>query len=117
MKMHHYVRSLALDVRRKTKFLHSSIKQILQSTHAAIRNKATNKVAQSNGAICKVDKKVVLFLGTHAFHLVLSCKPEVYSRLVKLLAFELSLPKNRILQSRYRSVLAEGQATVTQLSF
>ncbi|TFK45866.1 hypothetical protein OE88DRAFT_1639321 [Heliocybe sulcata] len=117
MKMHHYIRSSALDVHRKSKSLHNTIKQMLQFTHAAICNRASNKMARSQGASCRVDKKVVLFFGAHAFHLVLSCKPEAYQTLLKPLAFQLSLPGNKILRSRYRSILTEGASTLTLLSF
>lgn len=61
----------------------------------------------------------VLRLVTHAFHTVLSKKPEIYgtSTLLKSLQFELSLSCNKRLRYRLRKVVKEGLEGVAALQF
>lgn len=56
-------------------------------------------------------------LGVHAFHTVLSRKPQPYTKILKALHFELALPKYRHYKKRFRSVISEGLSTLTLLSF
>ena len=60
---------------------------------------------------------MVLRLGLHAFHAVLSRKPHAYARLLKALSFEIALPKYRRLKQQFRPVVAEGLSTITLLCF
>ena len=53
----------------------------------------------------------------HAFHSVLSRKPQAYARLLKMLSFQLSLPRYRHLRKRFRGVVAEGLSPLTSLGF
>lgn len=56
-------------------------------------------------------------LGVHAFHTVLSRKPQAYTGILKTLRFELALPKYRRYKKRFRDVISEGLSTLTLLSF
>lgn len=56
-------------------------------------------------------------LGLHAFHTVFARKPQAYTRLLKALSFELSLPRYRCLRERFRGVVTEGLFTLTLLCF
>ena len=56
-------------------------------------------------------------LGMHAFHTVLSRKPQAYTKILKTLRFEIALPKYRHFKKRFRDVIAEGLSTLTLLSF
>ena len=53
----------------------------------------------------------------HAFHTVLSLKPQAYTKILKTLRFEIALPKYRHFKKRFRDVIAEGLSTLTLLSF
>lgn len=55
-------------------------------------------------------------LGTQAFYAVLSRKPELYaSSLLKLLAFELSLPRSWRIKSRFRGLVKDSSSVMVSL--
>jgi hypothetical protein len=56
-------------------------------------------------------------LGTHAFHVVLSRKPQKYAPVIKSLAFELSLPRHGRSRKRFRSLVRDGLAGMTGIAF
>lgn len=112
---------------------------MIRYTYATIRNKASNKVAKANAGKSNIQKLPVIWfvlvscdgylidfgdsgwatlrLGTHAFHTILSRKPQNYSLLLKSLSFELSLPRHRRCRRRFRNLVKEGLAGIVQISF
>ncbi|KAI0734345.1 hypothetical protein BC629DRAFT_1301551 [Irpex lacteus] len=117
MKMHYYLRSWKFDARNRSAFLTSTIRQMIRYAYSSMHNKGTNKVAKASGGKCEVTKAVVLWLGTHAFHSVLSCKSQAYQTVLRGLEFDLSLPQYRRLRKRMKKVVREGQEVIRVLSF
>ncbi|TCD64911.1 hypothetical protein EIP91_003447 [Steccherinum ochraceum] len=117
MKMHYYLRSWKLDIAKSSRFLQKSIHQIIVYAHAAMKNKAEHKIAKASSAQFDVQKIQVLWLGTHAFHTVLSRKAHVYTQVLKALEFELSLPRYRRFKRRFRAVTKDGLEMFTLLTF
>ncbi|KAL6302425.1 hypothetical protein BKA93DRAFT_736907 [Sparassis latifolia] len=117
MKMHHYLRQWGLDVQKSSVFIRNTVRQVIRYTFATIRNKASNRLATIHGGRCDVQEAQVLWLGTHAFYTVLSCKPRIYSQLLGKLKFELALPRYRRLRKQFCPVVKEGLATMQLLAF
>ncbi|KAG1737327.1 hypothetical protein EDB19DRAFT_1637088 [Suillus lakei] len=118
MKMHHYIMSWGTDVTKNAKFLNNVIRQVIRYAYTAIRHKSCNKVARDNGGVSDLQKRSVLWLGTHAFYTVLSKKP-VYgaSMLLKSLQFELSLACNKPLRHQFKRVVKKGLEGVAAIDF
>ncbi|KIJ66967.1 hypothetical protein HYDPIDRAFT_85200, partial [Hydnomerulius pinastri MD-312] len=115
-KMHHYLESWKIDITKKTPFIRNTIRQMVRYAYAVILQKSSSKVSRANGGRCDVQKTHVLWLGTHAFHAVLSRKPELYaSSLLRPLAFELSLPRSRRIRSRFRGLVKESWSIMVSL--
>ncbi|KAH8100826.1 hypothetical protein BXZ70DRAFT_892838 [Cristinia sonorae] len=117
MKMHYYLRSWKLDVTKSSKFLHTTIRQIINHSHTSMVSKAKSSTAKNALARFDVPKAHVLWLGTHAFQTVFSRKSHVYSQVLKTLAFDLSLPRYRQFKRRFRKVTNAGLDMFTLLTF
>ncbi|KAI0091239.1 hypothetical protein BDY19DRAFT_692393 [Irpex rosettiformis] len=90
---------------------------MIRYAYSSMRNKATNKIAKASGGKCEVPKAVVMWLGIHAFHSVLSCKPLAYRAVLQGLEFDLSLPQYRRIRKRVKKAVKEGQEVIRVLSF
>ncbi|KAF8843744.1 hypothetical protein BDN67DRAFT_875711, partial [Paxillus ammoniavirescens] len=107
-KMHRYLESWGTDISKNVTFFHNTIRQMIRYAYAVIVQSSRNRVSRASGGRCDIQKANVLWLGTHAFHAVLSKKSELYaSSLLKPLAFELSLPRNRRIRNRFRGLVKE----------
>ncbi|KAJ8072353.1 Telomerase reverse transcriptase [Marasmius tenuissimus] len=115
MKMHCFLRHWDIKAKKNKGFIYETIKQMLSYCFVSIRNKTLNKVAKENGASVALEKPDVVWLGMHAFHTVLSRKPTQYSALVRLLAFQLGLPKNKRRGRRFARLVKEGSATFSSI--
>ncbi|KAF8126897.1 hypothetical protein EV363DRAFT_1346584 [Boletus edulis] len=113
--MHFYLESWGMDVSKHAKFLHNTIRQMIQYTYAVIIQSSRNKVSRANGGKCDVQKAHVLWLGKRAFHAVLR-KFEIYSSsLLKLLAFELALPSNQRIGHRFKRLVKESSSIMVTI--
>ncbi|KAI0787611.1 hypothetical protein C8Q74DRAFT_619004 [Fomes fomentarius] len=117
MKMHCYLREWRLDVAKSHAFILRTIRQTIRFGYSSACTKAGHKLAQSNNAAFITKQAQATWLGLHAFHTVLSRKPRAYTRLLRTLRLELSLPKYRHFKKLHRAVIAEGLSTLTLLSF
>ncbi|KAL0579065.1 Telomerase reverse transcriptase, partial [Marasmius crinis-equi] len=108
MKMHCYLRHWDIKAKRNKGFIHETVKQMFSYCFVSIRNKTLNKVARENKASIALQKRDVIWLGTHAFHTVLSRKPTQYRTLLRSLSFELALPQNKRRSRRFRSLVKEA---------
>ncbi|KAI8969503.1 hypothetical protein BD414DRAFT_428477 [Trametes punicea] len=117
MKMHHYLRQWRLDVSKHHAFVLKTIRQSIRFAYQSARSKASHRLARTHDARVDLQERQVTWLGLHAFHAVLSRKPQAYARLLKVLTFELSLPRYRHLRKRFRRVVTEGLSTLTLLCF
>ncbi|KII85188.1 hypothetical protein PLICRDRAFT_116594 [Plicaturopsis crispa FD-325 SS-3] len=117
MKMHDYIRCWGINPTKSAKFIHDTVRQMIYYAYASIRNKASNSVAKAGAGKCDIQKAPVVWLGTHAFHAVLSRKPKAYAQVIKSLAFEMSLPQHRRSRKRFRGLVAQGLAGVSQINF
>jgi telomerase reverse transcriptase len=114
-KMHYYLEGWGVDVSKNGKFLHNTIRKMIQYTYAVIIQSSKNKVSRAHGGKCDVHKAHVLWLGKHAFHAVLK-KFEVYeSSLLRLLAFELALPRNRRIRHRFKRLVKESSPIMVSI--
>ncbi|KAJ8494766.1 hypothetical protein ONZ51_g2140 [Trametes cubensis] len=117
MKMHYYLKEWRLDMAKHHMFVLNTIRRTIRFAYTSACNKATHKLARAHHARVNLQERQVTWLGLHAFHSVLSRKPQAYARLLKMLSFQLSLPRYRHLRKRFRGVVAEGLSTVTLLCF
>ncbi|GJE88721.1 telomerase reverse transcriptase [Phanerochaete sordida] len=117
MKMHHYIHSWKLDAEKHASFLLSTIHQMIRYTHSTMRNKAQGRVSRAVGGQFITERNVVVWLGTHAFHAVLSRKSHGYDRVLKSLAFELGLARSKRMRRRLGRTLKEAQGLFSVLSF
>ncbi|KAH8117879.1 hypothetical protein DFH11DRAFT_863934 [Phellopilus nigrolimitatus] len=76
-------------------FLLGVIRQSIRYTYASIKNKASGKLARQAGSRCDITKDEVVWLGTHAFHSVLSIKRTVYTHAGVLGALRTDLERAR----------------------
>ncbi|KAF9243418.1 hypothetical protein BU15DRAFT_12458, partial [Melanogaster broomeanus] len=107
-KMHYYLESWGIDISKNVTFIHNTIRQMIRYAHSVMVQNSRNKVSRGSGGRCDIQKAHVLWLGTHAFHSVLSKRSELYaSSLLKPLAFELSLPRSRRIRGRFRGLVKE----------
>ncbi|KAF8554609.1 hypothetical protein OG21DRAFT_1044444 [Imleria badia] len=113
--MHFYLESWGVDVSKNARFLHNTIRQMIQYTYAVIMQSSRNKVSRANGGKCDVYKADVLWLGRHAFHAVLRRFEHYSSSLLKLLAFELALPRNRRIGHRFRKIVKESSPVMVSM--
>ncbi|KAI0775157.1 hypothetical protein BD413DRAFT_603135 [Trametes elegans] len=117
MKMHHYLRQWGLDVSTHHAFVLKTIRQTIRFAYTSVCNKAGHKLARAHAARVDFHERQVTWLGLHAFHTVLSRKPQAYARLLKVLGFELSLARHRQFRKRFRNVVVDGLSTMTLLCF
>ncbi|KAI0749802.1 hypothetical protein C8Q80DRAFT_1100978 [Daedaleopsis nitida] len=119
MKMHHYLREWRLDVAKNHDFILRTVRQTIRFAHSSAHTKAGHKLAQAHDArlLARGQHAHVTWLGLHAFHTVLSRKPQAYTCLLRALRFELSLPKYRHCSKQLRTVVVEGLSTLTLLNF
>ncbi|KAI0359806.1 hypothetical protein OH77DRAFT_869323 [Trametes cingulata] len=117
MKMHHYLRQWGLDVGKHHAFVLKTIRQTIRFAYTSACKKATHKLARTHNARVDLQERQVTWLGLHAFYTVLSRKPEAYARLLRVLSFELSLPRYRHLRKQFRGVVSEGLTTLSLLCF
>jgi len=117
MKMHQYIRSWGINMTKSSKFIQNSVRQVIRYAYATIRNKASNKVARASAGKCEIQKDHVIWLGTHAFHAVLSRKAHNYPSLLRHLTFELSLPRHKRFRQRFRALVREGLVSMAQITF
>ncbi|KAG2337154.1 hypothetical protein BDR05DRAFT_895691 [Suillus weaverae] len=119
MKMHCYLMNWGIDVAKHTKFLRNTIGHTARCAYSTMRQQSHRKVLCPNGGTFDLQKSSVMWLGMHAFHTVLSKKPEVYgtSTLLKGLLFDLSLSRNKSSRHQLRNVVKEGLAGVAALHF
>ncbi|KAH7926121.1 hypothetical protein BV22DRAFT_1009862 [Leucogyrophana mollusca] len=109
MKMHHYILSWGINVSKSATFIYNTVRQVIRYAFSILRTKSRSKVSRASEGKCDVKKEIVIWLGTHAFHAVLSMKPALYtSSVLKSLAFELSLAKNKRVGRRFRGVVSEA---------
>ncbi|KAI0649059.1 hypothetical protein C8Q79DRAFT_490201 [Trametes meyenii] len=113
MKMHHYLRQWRLDVGKHHAFVLKVIRQTIRFAYTSARCKAGHKLARTHDARVDLQEE----LGLHAFHTVFSRKLQAYTRMLRVLSFELSLPRRRHLRKRFRSIVAEGLSTLSLLCF
>ncbi|KAI9572045.1 hypothetical protein HD554DRAFT_2015287, partial [Boletus coccyginus] len=114
-KMHYYLESWGVDVSKHAKFLHNTIRQMIQYTYAVIMQSASNKVSRASGGKCDIHKAHVLWLGKHAFHAVLRRFEPYSSSLLKLLAFELALPRSRRIGHRFKRIVKESTPVMVSM--
>ncbi|OCH93027.1 hypothetical protein OBBRIDRAFT_725550 [Obba rivulosa] len=117
MKMHHYLGTRGLTIRENAPFILNAIRQYLRETFVAMKSKALSKTARANGGRCDVQASELTWLGTHAFHVVLSRKSSVYTKLLKSLELQLATPRQRLFKQRFRGVIREGLGMVVMLDF
>ncbi|KAI0707305.1 hypothetical protein C8Q76DRAFT_770957 [Earliella scabrosa] len=117
MKMHHYLRQWGLDVAKSHTYIMKTIRQTVRFAYSSACNQARHKLAQSNHARIVTHEPQAIWLGLHAFHTVLSRKPHAYTGILRVLRFELSLPKYRHFKKQHRAVIAQGLSTLTLLCF
>ncbi|KAL5504247.1 EST2 [Sanghuangporus vaninii] len=106
------VRSIA---RRKTlrtegAFLLKVIRNCIRYTYASIRNKTLGKLARESGGRCDLTQDEVTWLGTHAFHSILSIKRTVYAHAGVLGALHADLvhPRFHSVKRRLATVARES---------
>ncbi|RDX57229.1 hypothetical protein K466DRAFT_572951 [Polyporus arcularius HHB13444] len=117
MKMHYYLREWGLDLSKSHAFVMKTIRQTIRFSYSSACTKSGHKLARTHGARLVVQQSEATWLGVHAFHTVLSRKPQAYTGILKTLRFELALPKYRRYKKRFRDVISEGLSTLTLLSF
>jgi len=117
MKMHLYIRDWGISTNKSSKFIRDSVHQVIRYAYASMRNKASNKVARTSAGKCDIEKDHVIWLGTHAFHAVLSRKAPNYPALLRYLAFELALSRHKRSRKRFRMLVREGLISMAQISF
>ncbi|KAF5391483.1 hypothetical protein D9757_002434 [Collybiopsis confluens] len=106
MKMDGYIRDWDGKLRRETeKLIRNTTQQMFSHCYSAIRSKALNHIAKLNECQVEVQKADVMWLGAHAFHRVLSRRPNRYLSLLRSLAFDLNRGKNHNRYKRFRNVL------------
>ncbi|KAF9223752.1 hypothetical protein BS17DRAFT_705060, partial [Gyrodon lividus] len=115
-KMHCYLEGWGIDISKNVAFIYNTIRQMIRYAYAVMVQNSKNKVSRANGGRCDIQKPHVLWLGTHAFHAVLSRKSDLYaSSLLKPLAFELSLPRSRRIKARFRGLVKESSSIMVSL--
>ncbi|THG96236.1 hypothetical protein EW026_g5564 [Hermanssonia centrifuga] len=99
MKMHYYIRIWKLDLSRSSAFILSTVRQMIRYAYATMRVKALNKISKACGGQCEAQKAPVLWLGTHAFHTVLSRKSHAYCGILKSLEVDMNFSQYRRLKA------------------
>ncbi|THH09180.1 hypothetical protein EW146_g8757 [Bondarzewia mesenterica] len=72
MKMHHYLKCWGTNIGKNTKFIHSTIQQVIRYTYATVRNKASNKVAIANQGRSMIQKSSLMWYANVHFSTVSS---------------------------------------------
>ncbi|KAJ3797016.1 hypothetical protein GGU11DRAFT_786233 [Lentinula aff. detonsa] len=86
---------------------------------AAMRGKALNRIAKTSNCHVTVRKADVLWLGAHAFHKILSRRPQRYLSLLKRMALDMKRGRNdnEHRHKRFRQVLHHGSAFLEHVQF
>ncbi|KAJ7227317.1 hypothetical protein GGX14DRAFT_347886 [Mycena pura] len=115
LKMDCYIRDWGLDTKKHAPFLRDTVQQMISYASTSIRNRARTQFARSHGGRSDTQRGAVTWLGMHAFHAALSRKAARYSLLLKWLQSVLKQPLNRRYARRFKSVTAEGLATIAPI--
>ncbi|KAF7316755.1 Telomerase reverse transcriptase [Mycena chlorophos] len=105
LKMHVYLRGWGLDTRKHGKFIYETIRQMLTFCYNSISNKTDTRLARQHGGRANIDKAVVVWLGSRAFHEILSRHPTRYASVVRRLKAYLETPRAQRFARRYRKLL------------
>ncbi|KAE9405112.1 hypothetical protein BT96DRAFT_357771 [Gymnopus androsaceus JB14] len=109
MKMDAYIRDWDGKKRRVTdKLVKDTTRQMFCYCFSAMRSKALNRIAKANNSLVRVQKSDVLWLGAHAFHKVLSRRPQRYRSLLRALAFDMERGKNYNRRKKFQKVIKAG---------
>ncbi|KAI0319222.1 hypothetical protein OF83DRAFT_1055406 [Amylostereum chailletii] len=109
MKMHRYLRAWGGQVGRNPTFVYRTIQQVIRYTYATIRGR-------DNGPR-QVARNAVFWLGSKAFHTVLSRKLTAYRPILVMLIDELGLRKYREHKREFRKLVGEGATLLSLLCF
>lgn len=89
---------------------------MIRYTYNTARNKTkNNKVAKSQNAKCEIEEKSVIWLGTHAFHTILSRVSDKYSSILTKLETELSHPRHSGPRREFGALVQEGLQTFSHI--
>ncbi|KAI6123578.1 hypothetical protein EV401DRAFT_1271203 [Pisolithus croceorrhizus] len=115
--MDYYIENWGIDIAKNETFINNAIRQVIRYSHASILRKARNEVAKANGARCNVQRVLVNWLGAHAFYAIFSKRPQRYGTcsLLQDLESELSLPKGKGIQRRFRKLVKESAEVMAAL--
>ncbi|KAL5526463.1 EST2 [Sanghuangporus sanghuang] len=106
------IRSIAgrKTLRTEGAFLLKVIRHCIRYTYASIRNKTLGKLARESGGKCDLTQDEVTWLGTHAFHSILSIKRTVYAHAGVLGALHADLvhPRSHSVKRRLATVARES---------
>ncbi|KAG8970574.1 hypothetical protein FRC03_006703 [Tulasnella sp. 419] len=91
MKMHSYITSWGIDTSIHTKFIYTTICEVIRFTFGNICNKVRSKLARKSGARLAIEKVSVRWLGLHAFHRVLNRKQTKFRELLELLSRDMGM--------------------------
>ncbi|KAI5122895.1 hypothetical protein M0805_007573 [Coniferiporia weirii] len=91
-------------------FLLSTIRQSIRYTYSSIRTKVAGRVAQQAGARCSLSRNEIIWLGTHAYHSVLTLKRTAYAHagVLGALAADLAHPHYGTVRKRLGRIARES---------
>ncbi|KAF8690235.1 hypothetical protein AX14_003047 [Amanita brunnescens Koide BX004] len=117
MKVHTYLRARGLGSRKNESFIFRTVQNVINHTFSSVKSKSLKKLAVDNDGVCNVKRKIVVWLGNRAFYNILSQKAQHYPKILSLLRFELSRPRYRQYNGRFRSLVKEGDAGLAGIRF
>ncbi|KAF9468019.1 hypothetical protein BDZ94DRAFT_1154660 [Collybia nuda] len=106
MKMHSYLRGWGLKANKNVAFLRDTIQKMIDLSYSATRNRCSLQDKTKRPAIQKL---AVMWLGIHAFHKVLSQRPQHYRALLQGFSFQLKRPRYQKYRLQFRSLTKDGQ--------
>ncbi|KAF7292779.1 Telomerase reverse transcriptase [Mycena indigotica] len=104
LKMHFYLRGWGLDTRKHARFLWETIRQMINYCYHSITNKSATTLAARHGGRANVDKSVLTWLGSQAFHAILSKRPTRYAEVIKRLKAYNATPRGQRYARRFRKL-------------
>ncbi|TFK18115.1 hypothetical protein FA15DRAFT_603874 [Coprinopsis marcescibilis] len=111
MKMNEYIREGGLKVKGNPAFLFKTIQNTIEFSYSSIISQASRKTKNNRNQVSWSPKKLaVLWLGSHAFHHVLSKKPREYAAILRTLDKNLCRFSNRAYKKRFKRLVKEGQS-------
>ncbi|GAA5865197.1 hypothetical protein JCM1840_003940 [Sporobolomyces johnsonii] len=109
LKFQVYVQEWGWDLRHRMGFFWRAIQQIVRFEYAALTNQASSRKARELQAELEIKRSWVTWLGSHAFHRVLSRRPSSCAPLLALLANEVRSPAMRHALPHLRKIVeADG---------